>query len=292
MSGSAVVEPPPFQEAALCSVCHCSFSAFRRRHHCRCCGRSLCHEHSSHQMALPEYGIYTNVRVCYDCFRNSNGQRKTEKSSAENIEAAAADGLSNLHISHADENSGSGITIIGAQTQAVKECNCGMPLCICATVPPDVSAEVKMSDPPHVRSNPRPVKTCDEKVSGSLAKNAASSSNQPRKRMFFNMNQHSRSVENQDLRRYEVNGEGLREAIKYGDAKAVKKLLDEGVDPNYRDKQGMSLLHLAAVFNQTEISFILLDRGASLQYKNAQGETPLDCAPAMLQYKIRQRMGS
>ena len=77
----------------------------------------------------------------------------------------------------------------------------------------------------------------------------------------------------------------------------------QGVDANYRDKQGLSLLHLvlfcvcvhvrtpafcpicfcscifyqsqyslqAALFNQTDIVFILMDSGASLDYKNAQG---------------------
>ncbi|WVZ11640.1 hypothetical protein V8G54_016170 [Vigna mungo] len=70
---------------------------------------------------------------------------------------------------------------------------------------------------------------------------------------------------------YGVSGEGLREAIKNGDIGAVKKLLDEGVDANYKDKQGLSLLHLAAVFNQTDIVFTLMDAGASLEYKNAQG---------------------
>lgn len=89
---------------------------------------------------------------------------------------------------------------------------------------------------------------------------------------------------------YEVTGEGLREAIKGGDIKAVKKLLSQGVDSNYCDKQGFTLLHLAALFNQTEIALILMDSGANIQRKNGQGETPLDCAPPMLQYKMRQRV--
>lgn len=72
---------------------------------------------------------------------------------------------------------------------------------------------------------------------------------------------------------YDVTGEGLREAIKSGDIKAVKKLLSQ-----------------AALFNQTEIALILMDNGANIQSKNGQGETPWDCAPAMLQYKMRQRM--
>ncbi|PKI49388.1 hypothetical protein CRG98_030222 [Punica granatum] len=89
---------------------------------------------------------------------------------------------------------------------------------------------------------------------------------------------------------YEANGEGLREAIKNDDAAAVIKLLREGIDANYRDRQGMSLLHLAAVFNRTDIAFILMEGGASTDYRNAQGETPLDCAAATLQYKMRQKL--
>ncbi|PHU13999.1 hypothetical protein BC332_15204 [Capsicum chinense] len=88
---------------------------------------------------------------------------------------------------------------------------------------------------------------------------------------------------------YEVSGEGLREAIKNGDVGAAKKLLSQGVDANYLDKQGSSLLHLAAVFNRTEIAFALMDSGASLYCKNSQGETPLDCAPATLQFKMRKK---
>ncbi|KAF2304241.1 hypothetical protein GH714_028819 [Hevea brasiliensis] len=83
---------------------------------------------------------------------------------------------------------------------------------------------------------------------------------------------------------------GLREAIKNGDSAAVKKLLSEDVDANYRDKQGLSVLHLAALFNRTDIAFLLMESGASLDYKNAQGETPLDCAPPTLQYKMRKKM--
>ncbi|RZC65053.1 hypothetical protein C5167_008745 [Papaver somniferum] len=84
--------------------------------------------------------------------------------------------------------------------------------------------------------------------------------------------------------------QGLREAIKNSDTAAVRKLLSEGVDANYCDKQGLSLLHLAALFNQTDIAFILMDNGANLEYKNQQGETALDCAPTTLQYRMKQKM--
>ncbi|RHN43402.1 putative ankyrin repeat-containing domain-containing protein [Medicago truncatula] len=47
---------------------------------------------------------------------------------------------------------------------------------------------------------------------------------------------------------------------------------------------------MAAVFNQTDIVFILMDSGENLEYKNAQEETPLDCAPATLQYKMKMKI--
>ncbi|KAL2553844.1 Ankyrin repeat family protein [Forsythia ovata] len=121
---------------------------------------------------------------------------------------------------------------------------------------------------------------------------------------------------------HEVSGEGLRGAIKNGDTAVAKQLLSQGVKPNYHDKQGSSLLHLEAVFNQTEIAFTLMYHGASLNCKNLLGKmipTPsvvqfnafireyfvpcsylfqrqyeikvkeLDCTPATLQYKMKKK---
>lgn len=80
------------------------FSLWFMQHHCRSCGRTLCHEHSSNQLvclfysnfiylcsnfsnwwtfieqswfclqtqALPQFGIYSTVRVCSDCFNDSS----------------------------------------------------------------------------------------------------------------------------------------------------------------------------------------------------------------------------
>ncbi|MFS7910548.1 putative ankyrin repeat-containing domain-containing protein [Helianthus anomalus] len=45
-----------------------------------------------------------------------------------------------------------------------------------------------------------------------------------------------------------------------------------GVDANCYDRQGFSLLHLAAVFNKTEIAFTVMESGASLDCKNPQGK--------------------
>ncbi|XP_010472649.1 PREDICTED: protein phosphatase 1 regulatory subunit 16A isoform X1 [Camelina sativa] len=158
------------------------------------------------------------------------------------------------------------------------ECNCGMPLCICV-------APSKPTIQPNPPATIAPVALLPQSKSEPSAKSKGSTSSS-----------NSRSALNpgQDIpqRDYEASGEGLREAIKNGDTAGVKKILKEGVDANYRDKQGMSVLHLAVLFNQTNIALLLMDHGASLEYKNAQGETPLDCAPATLQYKMREKMKS
>jgi len=296
-----MAEPPPFQEAARCDVCKCSFNAFRRRHHCRCCGRTLCFEHSSKQIPLPQYGLHSAVRVCHDCFNNAtqsssaNTQTNSndiDKMASDNIDARASDGidastdkLSRISLSKSENSSYVGGNLSVSQTV---ECKCGMPLCICeAPAPPQVQPEVSTSQ---YYQRPKKVVTAQHTPSDTISKSTAGSSGSTRPSLFFTSGQTSNVSTDKSSRGYETSGEGLREAIKNNDISAVKDLLMQGVDANYCDKQGMSLLHLATVFNHTEIAFILMDAGASVDAKNAQGETPLDCAPTMLQYKMHQKI--
>lgn len=230
-------EPPPFQEAARCVVCSCSFNTFRRRHHCRSCGRTLCNEHSSDQMALPQFGLYSNVRVCADCFNNSRSQEVPHASSdgvnniTDTISKLDIDGnVDSKTLPSADNNPVSGI----------KECKCGMPLCICEAPAPSSDAlpqQKKISPAMTASSNPKPRKT------DTVSKNRSSSSTN-KFSSPFNLGHVTNVASARPQTDYEVSGEGLREAIKNGDIAAVKKLLNEGVDANYRDKQGLSLLHL------------------------------------------------
>ncbi|MQM03264.1 hypothetical protein Taro_036044 [Colocasia esculenta] len=212
---------------------------------------------------------------------------KDDSPGTPNLVGATADDMSRLDIGDGvDAKSG---TAMESPMLATPDCKCGMPLCICEAAFPDPVPEVKKVDIPAAQSNPRPRKaTSMQRTTESVLRNAASSSSKPS--TFFNVGPANRGSMDQAHAEYEVNGEGLREAIKNSDAKAVRRLLNQGVDPNYCDKQGLSLLHLAAVFNQTEIVFILMEQGASVECKNAQGETPLDCAPTMLQYKMRQKI--
>jgi len=79
----------------------------------------------------------------------------------------------------------------------------------------------------------------------------------------------------------------LRQAIKNGDATGVKQLLDAGADANYVDHTKNSLLHLAAMFDKFEIAKLLLDKGANVDAKNMQNESPIDLAPPAMAHKMK-----
>ncbi|KAJ0260232.1 Ankyrin repeat family protein [Hirschfeldia incana] len=161
---------------------------------------------------------------------------------------------------------------MGLGESETMECKCGMPLCICVAPPKTSNPQATRAPTTLSQSDPKPKSDTSAKTKGSTST--------------------SNARPDKPQKEYQVSGEGLREAIKNGDTAGVKKLLNEGVDANYHDKQGMSVLHLAVLFNQTDIALVLMEHGASLDYKNAQGETPLDCAPATLQYKMREKMKS
>ncbi|XP_045485941.1 lateral signaling target protein 2 homolog [Pieris rapae] len=56
--------------AASCMRCTAHFTAFRRRHHCRNCGKVFCASCSSNSIPLPRYGQMKPVRVCEECFQD------------------------------------------------------------------------------------------------------------------------------------------------------------------------------------------------------------------------------
>ncbi|GMN42710.1 hypothetical protein TIFTF001_011925 [Ficus carica] len=160
-------------------------------------------------------------------------------------------------------------TAVHRPVSGVVDCKCGMPLCICEAPAPSVDALPLQKKPlstsvPQLHPKPKKTETAFKKK-GSTSNSKPSS--------VFNRGQVYNGTSDNSQMDYEPNGEGMREAIKNGDTAAVKKLLGQ-----------------AAVFNQTEIAFALMDSGASLNYKNAQGETPLDCAPVTLQFKMREKM--
>ncbi|XP_072934900.1 lateral signaling target protein 2 homolog [Epargyreus clarus] len=56
--------------APACMRCSAHFTAFRRRHHCRNCGKVFCASCSSNSIPLPRYGQLKPVRVCEECYRS------------------------------------------------------------------------------------------------------------------------------------------------------------------------------------------------------------------------------
>jgi hypothetical protein len=86
---------------------------------------------------------------------------------------------------------------------------------------------------------------------------------------------------------YPVSGSGLRDAIKNKDTEGAKRVLNK--DPslsNFIDQQGQSMLHLAAIFNQTETAITLVRCGARVDISNQENESPLDVALPTLRQKL------
>ena len=63
------------QDAVCCKLCRKKFKKiFRGRHHCRCCGYVYCGKCSNYFMYLPDYGYHDKVRVCQNCFKQTQAQ--------------------------------------------------------------------------------------------------------------------------------------------------------------------------------------------------------------------------
>jgi hypothetical protein len=62
------------------------------------------------------------------------------------------------------------------------------------------------------------------------------------------------------------------------DAERIKKLLEEGTDPNIRDGDGNTPLHFAASKGCAEVARLLLKHGADPNAQDKSGETPLHLA--------------
>ncbi|GAQ86281.1 hypothetical protein KFL_002800110 [Klebsormidium nitens] len=285
-----MAEPPPFQQAANCAICNCTFGTFRRKHHCRECGRTVCAEHGSKSKAVPQFNLNTPVRVCDECYdkksvspSSANGAQPVGDAPRWSATSSQADGdADSLAATLAEARLASSMPPAAAP---VVDCTCGMPLCICEAPPKEEapSGPSPSYPSPPVQRSPRVAKAAPQ-----TTKPAPASGNEMPSLFFQSTNGGTPEPSSKPV--YEESGEGLREAVKRGDASGVRSLLAKGVEPSYVDRQGMSLLHLAAMFNQTDIAFMLIDAGASVSAKNGQGETPLDCAPATLSNKIKEKL--
>lgn len=235
--------PPPFADLNNCSKCNCSFTLFNRKHHCRNCGNTFCHECSSKTTSLPAFNIPEAVRVCDKCY--------------EAVKTAAAQKPA-----------------VSAPVRPNFKCTCNMPLCVCVAPKEDSNSSSGSAAP---AAAPAPARK-------PIFLSPSSSSASARTTVFASATS-SASKAKVDLSG-DIN-EQCREAVKNGDVDLVTQLLKAGADARWTDRQGQSLLHMAALFNKTEICMLLLAAGADPMQKNGQKETVLDLALPALQAKIK-----
>jgi ankyrin repeat protein len=60
-----------------------------------------------------------------------------------------------------------------------------------------------------------------------------------------------------------------------GSAEGIRELLDDGADPNFRDSDGRTALHIAACEGHPEVVELLLQCGAEAAVEDQWGSTPL-----------------
>lgn len=73
----------------------------------------------------------------------------------------------------------------------------------------------------------------------------------------------------------------LKNAVIKRDYASVKRLLNNGANPNEQDSEGLTALHYAAKDNRVFIASLLVQKGAYIMVKDNVGYTPLDYAVAL-----------
>lgn len=59
---------PPWCDGSTCYECAAKFGVTTRKHHCRHCGRLLCHKCSTKEIPIIKFDLNKPVRVCNICF--------------------------------------------------------------------------------------------------------------------------------------------------------------------------------------------------------------------------------
>lgn len=80
----------------------------------------------------------------------------------------------------------------------------------------------------------------------------------------------------------------LFEAISAGNTREALRLISKGIDPNARNAQGDTLLHLTAISGDLRILTILLKLGADTDPRNSAGYTPFHLATFNLNAKAKE----
>ena len=89
-----------------------------------------------------------------------------------------------------------------------------------------------------------------------------------------------------DVRKY--GGEYLCLAIEYGRTDVAELLLNKGVDVNYINNDGKSLISYAVICGQIKSVLLLIENGADINAKDNLNKTPLDYANDYRRTKIAE----
>lgn len=259
------------------SAFHTSIDRLARQHHCRNCGQTFCSKCSAKSAPLPHFGLAEAVRVCDACFT-----KVTQPAAAAAPKAKAAAPSPPPAPSAAD-------AVLAPAPEKPKKivqktCVCGLPMCIC----PDPKEPTPAEE--------RKAAAAADAAQAAKSANAANAApaNKPKvaaARPTFGFGGSSSS--SGSSAKFVIDWQGdlaeqCRDAIKNGDAAAVQELVTKGEVPaQWVDRQGQTLLHLAAMFNRTDVCMMLLERGADPLARNAQKEGVLDVAPPALAAKIK-----
>lgn len=70
----------------------------------------------------------------------------------------------------------------------------------------------------------------------------------------------------------------LMNAVLVSDRRGAETLMDFGANLELKDDEGRTALHIAVEYGIVDMTRMLIDRGADINAKNADGYTPLECA--------------
>jgi len=309
----ASIAPPGYKNAAKCYGCGVQFTFINRKHHCRNCGNTFCNDCSQKKASLPSYGFTEAVRVCEKCYDDLRatqtlGHQKAEQETASSSKSSESDKpkVSSSTSTTTATSSSTRKSEMPAQIRddddddeveekesepentknnkeegkketrkRVKDCKCNMPLCICPTDP-------ETEEEKDAREKTGKTSRVDKKKPTPSTSSSATPTSPPSS-SFIGFGQKA-------TRQYDLKGDlnnQCREAVKAQDIEGVKLLLKSGAKADYKDRTGNTLLHLAAMFDNTELVKVLINAGADPWIQNPAKESAIDIAPPALALKMK-----